>query len=247
MINGKRVIAIIPARSGSKGLPGKNIKMLHGRPLLGWPILAAKNSKYVDKVIVSTDSEKFAEIARMQGAEVPFLRPEELSGDTAKSIDVVFHALDFFRSNGEKFSYVVLLEPTSPMTEASDLDSALVRLEKNSGGALSIVGISKVEATHPAFDVCLDNTGKIIPYLHELGESVRRQELKPLYFFDGSLYISRVEALYQKKTFYHDATLGYVTPRWKALEIDSLFDLLCAEAVMEHVELLRGENQGNAE
>lgn len=241
MINGKKVLAVIPARSGSKGLPGKNIRMLHGRPLLGWPVLAAKYSKFVDRIIVSTDSEEFAAIAREQGAEVPFLRPEELSGDTAKSVDVVLHALDFSHEQGELFSYVVLLEPTSPMTEASDVDAALVRLEENGEGAVSVVGISKVEATHPAFDVCLDKNGIILPYIHELGEAIRRQDLEPLFFFDGSLYISEVEALYKRKTFYHEATLGYVTPRWKALEIDSLFDFVCAEAVMENIELLTGE------
>ena len=241
MIKEKRVVAIIPARSGSKGLPRKNIRMLHGRPLLGWPVWAAKNSRYVDKVIVSTDSEEFADIARTQGAEVPFLRPAELSGDTAKSIDVLLHALDFLRKGGEEFSYVVLLEPTSPMTEASDIDTALMRLEENNFGAVSIVGISKVEAMHPAFDVCLDEKGVIHPYQGELGQSIRRQDLEPLYYFEGSLYISDVMALYQKKTFYHEATLGYVTPRWKALEIDSLFDFVCAEAVMEKKALLKQE------
>ncbi len=242
MINGKRVIAIIPARSGSKGLPRKNIRILHGRPLLGWPILAAKNSKYVDKVIVSTDSDKFATIAREQGAEVPFLRPVELSGDTANSVDVILHALDFLGECGETFFYVILLEPTSPMTEASDVDKALEQLEGNGVGAVSIVGISKVESAHPAFDVYLDaKQGTILPYQDKLGAAIRRQELDPLYFYDGSLYISNVEELFRRKSFYHDATLGYVTPRWKAIEIDSLFDFICAEAIIKHKELLKDE------
>ena len=242
MINGKRVVAIIPARSGSKGLPGKNVKMLHGRPLLGWPILAAKNSKYVDKVIVSTDSEKYAGIAREQGAEIPFLRPAALSRDEAKSGDVIIHALDFLGERGEHYTYIVLLEPTSPLTETVDIDTALERLEDDKMGAGAIVGISKVEATHPVFDVRLDvKSGKIRPYLNDLGKSIRRQDIEPLYFFDGTLYISNVETFYQRKTFYHDSTLGYITPRWKALEIDSLFDFICAEAVMEHIDLLRCE------
>ncbi len=243
MINGKRVLAVIPARSGSKGLPGKNIRILHGRPLLGWPVLAAKNSKFVDRIIVSTDSEEFATIACEQGAEVPFLRPKELSGDTAKSVDVVIHALDFLGGRGEHYTYIVLLEPTSPLTEAVDIDTALERLENDKMGACAIVGISKVEATHPVFDLRLDEkSGKIRPYLNELGKSIRRQDIEPLYFYDGTLYISNVETFYQRKTFYHDATLGYVTPRWKALEIDSLFDFVCAEAVMENLALLRCED-----
>lgn len=168
------------------------------------------------------------------------MRPEELSGDTAKSIDVVLHALDYLSKGGEDFSYVVLLEPTSPMTEASDIDTALARLEENEVGAVSIVGISKVEATHPAFDVCFDdNKGTIRSYQGKLGQSIRRQDLEPLYYFEGSLYISDVMALYQRKTFYHEATLGYITPRWKALEIDSLYDFICAEAVMDHINQLR--------
>ena len=235
------MLAIIPARSGSKGLPGKNLRQLDGRPLVAWPISAALGANSVSRVIVSTDDEAIANIARASGADVPFMRPANLASDTASSMDVVLHALDVLAAQGEEFQYVMLLEPTSPLTESSDIDAAFSRLVATSNLADAIVGISHVESTHPEYDVRLGENGLISPYAASDFSSLRRrQDIEPLYFLEGSLYISQVSAFKRYKTFYHNRTIGYEVPRWKSIEVDDLFDFIVIEAIVKwRDELLR--------
>ena len=241
MINNKKVLALIPARGGSKGLPRKNLLPLSGLPLVGWPIQAAKKSRYIDRVVVSTDDEEIAGKARELGAEVPFLRPAELASDTASSASVIEHAIIFLEAAGATFDYLVLLEPTSPLTEASDVDSAIERLEARRDAADSIVGVSRVEAAHPAFDVVVDDEGLIAPFATESFASAgRRQDISELYFFDGTLYISDVRAYLEKKSFYHSRTLPFIVPKWKAFEVDDLVDFICIEAIMNKINLIKG-------
>lgn len=234
MINGKSVIAIIPARSGSKGLPGKNIKQLCGKPLIAWSIEVALKSKYIDEVIVSTDCEHIADIARGLGSNAPFIRPTDLSGDTASSIEVIRHALDFYRMHLSKsFDYIVLLEPTSPLRTCEDVDGAITCLAE-SPLATSVVGICKTESQNPAFLVKKEHNGLLIGY-ENLGMKVlRRQDISEVYFFEGSVYVSEVPALLDKGTFYHNQTLGYEFPKWKSFEIDDLDDFIIVEALMSH-------------
>lgn len=240
MIDGKRVLAIVPARAGSKGLPGKNIRLLHGKPLLAWPIQAARNSAHVDEVIVSTDSQEFADLAFAHGASFPFLRPAELASDTAPSIGFVYHALDTLAAAGQHFDYVMILEPTSPLTEASDIDAALVALHDARDRADSIVGVAPVDATHPAFCVRRDTSGVITPYGDASFDNLpRRQDLEPAFALDGTLYISTVEGVRLHGSFCHAKTLGYVTDRVKALEVDDLVDFICIEALMAHRDAAR--------
>ena len=125
MLNKKRILSIILARENSKGLPGKNIKNLNGKPLLAWPILASIESKYVDTTILSTDSKDYAEIGKSYGASIPFIRPRDLADDISPSSDALIHAIDFLRTMNDIYDYVVLLEPTSPLTQSSDIDQAL--------------------------------------------------------------------------------------------------------------------------
>ena len=243
MINGKSVLAIIPARGGSKGLPKKNILHLGGRPLLGWPIKAAKHSMYVDRVIVSTDDKKIARIAKEQGAEVPFLRPSELALDTSPTISVLEHAIAFTKREGCSYDYCFLLEPTSPLTESADVDGALEKLDSNRDIADSIVGVSRVEAAHPVFDVVINKKGLIEPYLADgFSKAGRRQDLEDLYFFEGSLYISDTTVLLKKRSFYYDRTLPYIVPRWKSIEVDDMVDLICVEAIMKNMDKIKSNN-----
>lgn len=233
MIGGERVLALVPARAGSKGLPGKNVLDLCGRPLLGWPVQAALGSRCVDRVVVSTDDAGYAAIARAQGAETPFLRPAELAGDRASSADVVIHALDALAAEGDRFGYLVLLEPTSPLTESADVDAALARLAARRDVADAIVGVARVEATHPDFDLLMDGDGRIRPAFAESFASMRRrQELSELWFAEGSLYATAVDAFRVRRGFYHERTLGHAMPRWKSFEVDELVDLVCIEALM---------------
>jgi N-acylneuraminate cytidylyltransferase/CMP-N,N'-diacetyllegionaminic acid synthase len=240
MINNSRVLAIIPARGGSKGFPGKNIVPLAGKPLIGWPIHAAKNSQYIDRIIVSTDDSNIASVAKKEGAEVPFTRPNSLATDEASTFSVIEHTLNYCFEKNDYFDYVILLESTSPLTEADDIDQALEKLVGNRKVADSIVGVSKVEAAHPVFDVTISNdTGLIEPFLEDFAGTVRRQDISELYFYEGSVYISDIEILLGKKGFYHHRTLPYVVPKWKAFEVDDIVDLLCIESIMKNLSKIK--------
>jgi CMP-N,N'-diacetyllegionaminic acid synthase len=232
MYNNKTFLAIVPARSGSKGLPDKNIKSISGKPLMAWSIEAGLKSKYIDKLIVSTDSEKYAEIAKYFGAEVPFIRPNKISTDTSSRKDVIKHALDFFIRKNKLYDYIVFLEPTSPLTTEVDIDISIEKLLLDKS-AESIVGVSLSEASHPDFLVNLKNG--FLNFINENQKSsvIRRQDLEDLYFYDGTLYISEVDK-YLEKEFYHEKTLGYVTPKWKSLEIDDMYDFIMVEAIMQY-------------
>lgn len=234
MINGKAVIAIIPARSGSKGLPGKNTKQLCGKPLIAWSIEAALESKYVDEVMVSTDCEHIADIARQFGSTVPFIRPAELASDTASSIDVIKHAINFYQNKlSTSFDYIVFLEPTSPLRTSDDIDDAIIQLVENSL-ATSAVGICKTESQNPAFLVKKDQNSLLIGYENLGMKVVRRQDISDVYFFEGSVYVSDISTLLEKGSFYHDQTLGYEFPKWKSFEIDDLDDFIIVEALMSY-------------
>jgi CMP-N,N'-diacetyllegionaminic acid synthase len=237
VIEGARVLAIVPARAGSKGLPGKNIRPLHGKPLLAWPILAARASACVDEVIISTDDPEYAAIAVAHGASAPFLRPPELANDTAPSLGFILHAVEEMAAIGSLFDYIVLLEPTSPLTEAADIDAALVELHQSRDTADAIVGVTQLETIHPSYCVTRDERGRIAPFGDaDFGDLPRRQDLAPVFALDGSLYISTPQALRDHGGFCHTRTLGFITERHKAFEVDDIVDFWCIEAVMAHRE-----------
>lgn len=248
MIDGKRVLALVPARAGSKGLPGKNIRPLAGKPLLAWPVEAALAAECVDRVVLSTDSADYAEIGRRYGADVPFLRPPELAADTAPSIDYILHALETLAAEGETYDYLVVLEPTSPLTEGRDVDAAVAKLHGARDRADAIVGVAPLVTTHPAFAVRRDADGLIAPLSGgDFGALPRRQDIEPLFVLDGSLYVSAVEAVAREGAFCHARTLGFESARHKALEVDDLVDFLCIEAILTHIDLVRAaESAGEA-
>lgn len=232
MINGKRVLAIIPARGGSKGLPGKNIRELCGKPLIAWSVEQGLACEYVDAVLVSTDSAEIAAIAARHGARAPFLRPAALAADTASSMDVLFHALDYLAGGGELFDYVVLLEPTSPLRDVADIVGAL-ELLVNDGHAESVVGVVKVEAAHPSFLYVVQD-GLLRPMSGSQPTGLRRQDIREDYYYlEGSIYASSVASLRKYKSFYHAATAPWIIDRYKAVEIDELCDFIAAEALMK--------------
>src|SRR5687768_1360077 len=174
MIGDKTVVAIIPARGNSKGLPGKNIRMLCGKPLIAWSIEVALQSSFVDTVITSTDSQAIADIAKQAGATVPFLRPARLATDEAATIDVVDHVLESCRATtGEPFDYVVLLEPTSPLREGDDVDVMLRKLHDHAASFDSIVSVGEV-GEHPSIMKRLVGDS-MEPFCAELQKPGRRQ------------------------------------------------------------------------
>lgn len=236
MINNKKVLGVVPARSGSKGLKDKNILNFLDIPLMLWPLNALKDVEEIDMIHISTDSKKYAEIAINAGFDVPFLRPKNISGDESSSIDVLLYILDRLKDEGNVFEYVVMLEPTSPLTLSKNIKEALNKLDQNKDTAESIISIGEVVDYHPSFCLELDQDNKILPlegfdnFLHK-----RRQDLKKLYHLDGSFYISKVNALYKNKSFYHPKTIGMVMPKFQNTEIDTVEDFIIAENIAKNL------------
>jgi len=227
------ILFVIPARGGSKGLPKKNTRPIAGKPLIAWSIEVAKKTADLIgncDVIVSTDSLEIAEVAKQYGADVPFMRPNELANDTASSADVISHALNFMEQSGKNYAYIALIEPTSPQRDEHDVMGAY-NLLKDTEGAESIVGVSKTEGCHPLFLTKL-NRKFLEPYENKTYKVYRRQEIDEVYFFEGSMYISKVGSFKKRKSFYHEKTLGYEMPKWKSFEIDDATDFIIIEQLL---------------
>jgi CMP-N,N'-diacetyllegionaminic acid synthase len=233
MINGKSIIAIIPARDGSKGLPGKNIKELCGKPLIAWSIEAGLGSKYIDEVMVTTESEEIARIAREFGASVPFIRPTELASDTATSFDAIKHAIDFYENELHKrFDYIVLLEPTSPLREKDDIDGMIKTIISMEDQFDAIVSLGEVHE-HPS--IMKKRVGnEIEPYCKKLVMATRRQDNEIAYFPYGVAYIVKTKTLLEEKSFYPRRTTHRMIKRYQCYEIDDIYDFLAIENIMKY-------------
>lgn len=232
MIDGKTVIAIVPARAGSKGLPGKNIKMLCGKPLIAWSIERALASKYVDEVVLTTDSDEIAEIGKAYGASVPFIRPHELATDTATTFEVVKHTLEHFSSMNRHYDFVVLLEPTSPLREKDDVDEMLDQFVAQEERFDAIVSLGEVHE-HPSIMKRVTNKG-IAPFCTELQMKSRRQDNEVAYFPYGVAYIAKSDVLLMEQTFYPKRTTHRIIKRYQCFEIDDIYDFLAIENIMKH-------------
>ena len=193
--------------------------------MIAWPIKAALKSKYIDMVLVSTDSLKIAKIAKRYGAEVPFLRPEKLARDNSSTIDVIKHTVKFLKKEEKYFDYILCLESTSPLTSAKDIDNSINILFKNSSKANSIVSVSNCSSQHPEYLFYKKKNNLLKRYLNKK-EYLRRQDLSNLYFIDGSLYLSKVKSLFLNNSFISKKTISFIMPKQKSFEIDDYTDLL---------------------
>jgi CMP-N-acetylneuraminic acid synthetase len=236
MYKGKTIFGLIPARAGSKGLPRKNIMLLLGKPLIAWTIEQCLTSKYLDKVVLSTDNMEIAEISKKYGVEVPFLRPKELARDDSSIIDVIIHALNWLEKTGENFDYLALLEPTSPIREKENIDFGIKKLIDNRKIADSLVSIGEIALEHPSISKKIVEKGYIKPF-YEINELiVRRQDLPKAYFPYGVLYLSKITALKKYKTFYQKRTLSLFIKRWQNYEINDIWDFCCVEAILRKLK-----------
>lgn len=231
-------IAIIPARSGSKGLPDKNIKLLQNKPLLAYSIEAAEKSGLFDCIHVSTDSEKYAQIAREYGADVPFLRNEELSGDTAGSWDVVRWVLGQYAERGQRFDMVTLLQPTSPLREAEDIEQAYHLFEEKSADAV----VSVCEMDHsPLWSNTLPEDGSMNGFLDQVAD-VGRQQLPTYYRINGAIYMLRTALLAEGTPgLYREGTYAYVMPKERSVDIDDEMDFEMAQILMKRYRQADGD------
>ncbi len=231
MFKGLKILGFIPARGGSKGLPGKNIKEICGYPLIAWTVAAARSSIYFDRILVSTDDPEIARVSQRFGAEVPFLRPKYLATDKAKTIDAMFHALSFFEKKNEFFDFIALLEPTSPLRKNGDIDRGIEKLG-NYRQAGAVISIGEVHLEHPS--IIKRKEGRFLKsYLKSKKKVTRRQDLDPAYFPYGVLYLTRVSSLKKEKTIYAQNALYYEIERWQNYEIDDFVDWLIVEAILE--------------
>ncbi len=232
MIDGRPVIGIIPARGGSKGLPGKNLRVLCGVPLIGWTIRRALEARTLDFVLVTTDSPEIAAVAESFGARVPFLRPAELATDTANSYDVIRHALGHCTRQGLDFDYTMLLEPTSPLRASGDIDAVIGQLHQHRERFDSIVTLGEV-GQHPSIMKRLEGLA-VQPFVSQLRQTTRRQDNSPAYFPYGVAYAAKTGLLLEENTFYMKRCMGFALERYQNYEIDDIHDFLCVEAIMKH-------------
>jgi CMP-N,N'-diacetyllegionaminic acid synthase len=224
-----RVLGIIPARGGSKGLPGKNIKLLNGIPLIAYTIKEAIKSK-LEECIVTTDSEEIASISRLYGGNIPFIRPIEIATDNASSIDVVLHALNFMKEHKNKeYDAIMLLQPTTPFRDSEDINQALDLLIKSD--ADSVISVTSVGGTHPARMKFIKDGNLIDPPFVEEFEGQNRQELKPMFIRNGGIYLTRINTI-KNGSFKGDISKAYVMPEKKSVNIDNIDDFEFAEWLM---------------
>jgi CMP-N,N'-diacetyllegionaminic acid synthase len=233
LINKKKIIAIIPARIGSKGLKLKNLKKLNSKPLIYWPFKTLKNSKFVDRIILNTDSNKIKNLGVKMGVEVPFLRPKHLASDNTKIADVIIHTLKYFERKNIFYDYILLLEPTSPLTSSSDINNAIKTLDKNNNKADALVSVAENVSNHPKFSVKLDKN-QFIKSLDKSFFDGPRQKIDKVFFYSGNFYLSKVNTFMKKKTFYHKKTMAIVSSKMKSFEIDDELDFFIVEKIMKY-------------
>lgn len=235
MFNGDRILAIIPARGGSKGIPRKNIIELCGKPLISYTIEAGLHSKYLDYVMVSTDDKEIAKISKASGADIPFLRPAELAQDESKTIEVILHALTELSRLGMRFDVLVLLQPTEPLRDSLDIDKAIEKFF--AFGKRPLVSISEVN-DHPLLIRSIE--GQIVkPLLNEIS-TCRRQDMPVFYRVNGCIYINSIHEI-NETTSFNDNEIPFIMDKSHSVDIDELSDIAMAEyylnrgAVKNHV------------
>lgn len=226
-----RVLGLIPARGGSKGIPRKNIRSLLGKPLLQYTAEAARESKLLNRVIVSTEDNEIAEVARRCGVEVPFLRPAALAADDTPSLRVVEHAVRWMEEQGESYDALCLLQPTSPLRRAADIDGCIETLSRT--GADSVITVLAVPAEHnPHWVYFRDGDGTLHLSTGESQPIPRRQDLPPAYHRDGAVYVVRWDVVAGGRGLFGGRTVGYEVERERSVNIDSPEDWSRAERAL---------------
>jgi len=226
MYKDRKFLAIIPARGGSKRLPNKNILDLNGEPLIGWSIKAGKNSKYIDKVVVSSDSDKILDIAKRYKVDT-LKRPDNLATDTATTIDVLKHVLD----NYKEYDYLILLQPTSPLRNEKHIDEAIELLEQKNANA--VVSVCEMEHS-PLWSNTLDSSLSMGDFLKEEVLNKRSQDLDKFYRLNGAIYICKTDKLLEEESFFlKENIFAYIMDRKHSIDIDEEIDFKLAEVLIK--------------
>lgn len=231
MYKGKKILAIIPARGGSKGIPSKNIIEIYGKPLIQYSIESANSSKYIDRTIISTDDLKIKEVAEQCGGDVPFLRPEELAQDTSKTIDCLVHGIEWLKNIGEEYDYLVLLQNTVPLRKGYHIDEAIEKLIDSD--ERSLVSITEVEE-NPVLMRTLNEDGTVKNMLN-VSSTIRRQDFPKFYRVDGAIYIQKLDEEFNLNTSLNDGKLAYIMKEEYSVDIDTYLDIKKIEYYLEKI------------
>ncbi len=244
-----KILGIIPARAGSKGIPNKNIVNLAGKPLIAYTIYAAKKSKLITNLLVSTDSKKIAEVAKRYGADVPFLRPKKLAKDKSPMVPVVQHAINFLeKKNKEIFDYIVLLQPTSPLKTTQDIDSAIKMLIKtNADNVYSVTRLTQ-NTYHPLRIKKIEKNNNVMPFCSQSEvEGVQRQSLPVVYRRNGAIFAFSRDLIMNKNSIFgtpQGDTRAFIMPPERSIDIDSEFDLILAEYIIsKNISAINGHGK----
>ena len=227
-----RVLAVIPARGGSKGVARKNIRSICGKPLIAYTIEMANAIQHMlYRAVVSTDDPEIESVARRYGGDVPFLRPAELSGDRVPTLPVLQHAVKFVEEQGQTtIDWVLLLQPTTPFRSIEDIDATLAMAQQ--GGCDSIISVVQVFAEHPIFIKCIENE-RLLPFNLEEKEGTRRQDCHPpAYIRNGAVYLTRRDIIMNANSIWGEVIRPYVMPPERSVNIDGELDLKLAEALI---------------
>jgi len=225
-----KILGIIPARGGSKGIPGKNIKNLGGKPLIAYTFDSILHSKYLSKTILSSDDSKIISVAKNIGLEAPFIRPEELAGDNTPTLDVVTHALNFYKDQNIDFDAVCILQPTTPFREMNLIDKAIEKFKE--GDFDSLITVRKVPDEFNPHWVFEQKEGSLKIATGEKEIIPRRQELPTSYFRDGAIYLTKTKVLLKKRSLYGDS-IGFIdTSDSHFVNLDTLEDWKQAENIL---------------
>ncbi len=232
MYKGNRVLAVVTARGGSKGLPGKNIRILNGKPLIAWTIEQIQQSQLIDHVIISTDSKDIAEVSEQYGVIVPSLRPAYLATDETSSMDVLEYEIKKEEKQGHVYENVLLLEPTSPLRKKGDLDG-IIQLAGDNPDRDGVISVGKVQLEHPMIVKRLAENGSIVPYLTDNFKIHQRQQYDLALFPYGVGYLIKTSVFSKEHTIYSSNIIPYFIERWQNYEIDDIYDFRCVETIME--------------
>jgi len=232
MINNNKLLALIPARGGSKRLPRKNILDFCGKPLIAWTIEAALKSKYVDHVVVSTNDNDISNISSKYGADVRFTRPNNISQDHSTSVEVVEHALKKLEESGCHYEYVILLQPTSPFRTSIHIDAAVELLVKRNSSA--IISVTKT-INNPLWANTIPENGSMDNFIQEDIKNKRSQDLPIFYELNGAIYLINSRKILEENTFFlKKGVFSYEMDRISSIDIDTNYDFLIASLIAEN-------------
>ncbi len=233
MYANRRILALIPARGGSKGVVHKNTRLVAGKPLIYWTIEESRKSRFIDRIILSSEDPRIIAIGRKLGVSVPFIRPSELARDDASMGGTVLHAISALK---EKFDYLVLLQPTSPLRITEDIDGCIAKCIDKSAPACVTVTIPD---KNPFWMYSLDAKERLVPVIKNTGPVLLRQQIKGIYELNGAVYVVKVPWFIKKKVFIAKDTVAYPMPGFRSIDIDTELDLKISDMLLKSRELMK--------